>query len=185
MKRKSIAVISICILVVLVLVFFVFQANSKALALSSAGVDTSYIHEVVALDVNDGVEFQILYANMNDGTPALIRLEKNGLGFWSVKKLDTANEEGYAAMGWAKFSSTQRYTATDVPRTGHIYHHVYAGNNALKLIDIPQDQIPHNLTMDIQQNGKSYVIHIITTAETSDYPGFDIYGLLKDNGCIP
>lgn len=62
---------------------------------------------------------------------------------------------------------------------------IYSGNNALKLIEFTPGQIPDNVTVNIQQAGESYWIHLITFAEPDVLNSIDMKSILQDNQCIP
>ena len=59
----------------------------------------------------------------------------------------------------------------------------YAGDNALKLIEIPLEMIPRNVTVKISQSGSSYEIHVISYSDET-INEIDIIEILLSNGFI-
>lgn len=188
MNKKRILLLLMIILCAALIGFFAVRGFSEQIALRSAGVDTSQpVRPVVELGILvENTQYKVLQATAKTGEPMLLRLEKNGLGFWNAESIRTPKEGlSYAEDAWMIGTGTQRYTATDVPKFNYEWHYVYTGSDAQKLIQIPAEQIPANTTIDIQQLGEFYLIHVVSFADPEVFQQLHIPTYLKDNGFIP
>lgn len=64
----------------------------------------------------------------------------------------------------------------------------YYGSNGLKDIEIPQEALPQDATVQIyQRNSQEYALHFTAYLKSNDYwdGGFiEVYQALKENGCV-
>ena len=190
MKPRALIILCILILSGLLIIFFVLQANSLSISLSNSNINSNNIREIAQLDVllKGGNAFKVIQSTTKEGELALVQLEKNWLGFWEVTKINTPKTDAgqtYTSTVWVKSAGTQRYTSTDIPEFAYEWHHVYCGNDALKWICFPEDTLPENMTVNIQQIGEFYIIHTISFADPADLGDFSIPTYLKGNGFIP
>lgn len=186
MKKKIVLCICIFIFAALISVFFILQHNSETITLNQAGVDTkSTIRDVETIDFDNGHEFKVIQCSMEDGKLAIVHLRKNDWGFWEVHSIEKENELNYAEYIWVKDTGYQLYSPTDTPIFGNEYHYVYCGNNALKLIKIAPEQLPDNVTLNVQQLGEFYLIHMFTYEKPQNIAGFNVIKYLQENGFIP
>ena len=65
------------------------------------------------------------------------------------------------------------------------WHMAYYGDNAIDLIQFHPGQLPHNVTVNIQQAGKIFWVHVITYDDAKTFNSIDIPSLLLENKCIP
>ena len=188
MSRKKVIITKLCIAlaVLLVIAFFVLRANSEALALSINGIEHKNVRYIVDTNLgNDDTPYKVLQSYTKSGELALVKLEQNQLGFWTVFDINSGYYNGtYSHMAWVDLVGTRRFAATDKPEFLKEYHYVYTGNNAQKLIEIPAEQIPHNTTVNVQQLGEFYLIHMVSLTEPEEHR-FNIKDFLQENGYIP
>lgn len=185
MKHKFIPIISILLLVLSVVCFFLLKHNSQTIALRNAGIDVRERIQELDTDEFGGSTFRILQCQTTEGDLALVHLTQNKLGFWTVFTLDT-EALGFVQYDWHSFSSSQVYPDDASPDPQIVYnreyHFAYCGNNAQQLIDFPEEAIPPNMTIGIEQIGSFYLIHAIAYADTR--PTFDITSLLREYGFV-
>lgn len=169
---------------VLVTAFFVVRACSFDIAIAAEGLDSRYL-QVVQEPIPDyeGKLFQIVSSRTEDGYAALAYLSKNFLGFWTVSGVDVATpdrEYGNASMGWFETLASDY----DGPGMTPVSHEIYSGLNAIDSLEkLPQDQIPGNVAVLIEQNYAAYSIHVITVLPEGG-SAFYIMPVLQENGLI-
>jgi hypothetical protein len=86
-------------------------------------------------------------------------------------------------MGWMESGGIRKYDISTENISNFGWHLFYAGNNALKLIEIPPDMIPRNVTVKISQSGSSYELHVISYSDEA-INEIDIPEILLSNGFI-
>lgn len=187
MKRKVLWIGSI-VVVLMAAVFLIWRANSLRLALSGAGLCADAITEIVELDADsNGEVFQILKTTSETGEIALVRVVKNTLGFWRVETINTIRREeqmDYVSIAWVKGAGARRFTHLENAEFENEWHYVYCGEDAVKKIEFAAGELPHNVTVNIQQAGEFYLIHMITFADPEELGGFNIRTLLEKNGFV-
>ena len=185
-KRKKL-IIWLVGLGIMLAVFLVSRANSLTLALISAGIDTDQpIRNVEELAILSDREFKVIQGTTKDGKLALVQLLKDVTGRWTVMSIQTEQTKGQASVAssaWFTDAGTQRFAATDVPEFYCEWHCAVCGNDAQKWINIPPEDIPDNLTINIQQIGGFYLIHMISFEP--EPINFDLVRYLAENGYIP
>lgn len=169
--------------------FAVLYCNNCAIALQFAGFDFEDVHEIEELDYNtNGTMIKVIQTcSVDDGSLAIVHMVKNSFGIWSVYQYNYANSESPNTVQyhWASCAGgVKRFSVADNPSFEQEMHYVVCGNNATKLISFNPDQIPPNITINIQQAGSMYWIHAISFVETDIETIIDLESLLKENGCI-
>ena len=171
---------------VLIAVFFVLRAFSFDIAIAASGLRLRSV-KVVQEPITDdtGEVFQVVFSQTKeDHSVALAYLTKNWLGFWSVDYVDVAAPDknyGAAAIVWGDFIAANQFGE---PHISHVLHAVYAGNNAIGLLDqLPQEEIPGNVAVITTQNSSRYYMHVITVLPNGG-SSFDILPLLKEYNLI-
>lgn len=180
MKIRKIVTVSICFLLV---AFIVLQQSSFQLALSFAGLSSKQIQYVEKLD-EDQTIFKVFQTTTKEGELALVRTEKNDLGFWQVVDIETPTEEDpFINMAWIGSATMRRYDEAAIGIREREYHFAYCGNDAIKTVELHEHQLPKNAAVNIQQAGEFYLIHIIAFA--SEEFALSIRSALEENGCVP
>jgi len=171
--------------VVLLVAFFILQACSLNMALRSAGISTNIAFMPVELDMEEDRQVKVIVSETDDGEIAVVRLQKNALGFWRIiSRKESGENLTVPGVAWVKHARIRSFgTVNNTDNYQREMHFVYAGNNAQKLIEILPEQIPANTTVNIQQHDELYMIHVITFATESFE--FNAYEVLVENGCIP
>lgn len=184
-KRK---VIVVCIAAVVLSLIGLIYGNSLKLALYCEGLDTKNIHYIERYsEDHSGKAYSVLQTTTKKGDIALVRIEKNDMGLWSVmdKNITYMNDPyRWVSIGWMVRAGSKRFDLTGDLNPQWEWHFVYYGTNAVENIEILSTQIPGNITVNIQQRGNQYWIHIISFANSGVLNEFDIMRLLEENGCV-
>ena len=186
MKYKK-TILCVTLLCVALITLFALRAFSEDIALARAGVDTKKTtRPIIKLGIMDDVPYKVLQASTKNDDLVILRLTKNKLDFWQTERLEKTREgQTYAEHAWMIDAGLQRFSAEDVPEFNREWHYVCTGNNAQKRIEIPNEQIPENTTINIQQSGGFYLIHVISFGDPKYYQQLHIPTYLEENGFIP
>jgi hypothetical protein len=182
MKRAYI--VSLIILVAAV-AYLVISFNSLNIALKSTGYSSGDIM-VLERGFNDnGKEFRIIKTSKDDNL-ALVCIEKNNMGFWTVSFSGGTTSPGthLVSIGWIKSAGIRRYEANDSPSFSSEWHKLYYGDNAIKRINIAPEQLPPGVALNIQQTGSDYIIHLISYESPDVLNQIDMHSLLIEMNCI-
>lgn len=184
MKKLTVALYAGITVAILVLGALVWKFYSFPIAVSFADLKSRPISFIQQLDVDsNGNQFCVFQAYTDEGNLALAYATRNELGFWHVDRVKSANEtQKYAAIAWSKGAGVRRFTHLENAIFEHEWHFVYTGNDAIKAISFSPGQLPDNSTVNIQQAGKQYTIHLIVFSAES--VAFDLRELLIQNGCV-
>lgn len=169
----------------IIAIFFVVRAFSFDLAIMSSGLRRDTV-EVVQQPTTDagGNVFQIIYSQTKEDDCVLAWLTKNVIGFWVVDAIETATLDrpyGAAQMTWSE--SIFSYHGGE-PHITVVFHGVYAGNNAIGVLEqLPQERIPGNVAVFINQNYGNYYMHVISVLPNGG-TAFDILPLLEECNLI-
>lgn len=181
-KKRIIIIVAVAVCLI---VFFVLQANSLSFSMRAAGLETDDVKLVEALDIDLDQEFKVLQTEKETGELVLVRMVKNKLGFWEVADLNSANSSernnNYVSIAWVKDAGIKRFTHTETPVFEYEWHYVYCGYNAKEKIEFLPEQIPNNVTVNIQQAGEYYLIHVVTFADPDTNSSFPVWDILKEN----
>lgn len=198
------------VLAVLIILAAVVRANSYSLALLAGGYQEEKL-------VSEGFLYSGNYPRnidprhwrvsltQKDGGNRLVLMERGFLGFWGMPQAaeDLAGElaglEHIHVFSPAAPYTFYGYDPTADPSSmvrdntglGEVYIQkmdlFYHGANAFKTLDIPEDALPRDCTVQIVQSKEEYVLHLCLYAKGSGSFGEDIesiYKALVDNGCI-
>lgn len=184
LSRKT----AVCLSVLLLLIagFFVLQACSFRIMTAWADIDYDTIEYLTYRYKEPAQEVTVFSAYTTDGELTLVRAVKNLLGFWSVSSQEiTGAGDGTdkIVMGWfEKVHWGPALTEQD----SYVYetHKVYCGRDAVDVIVILPEQIPGNITVNIGQYGSDYLIHVVHFGDVSQSGSFDVWEILRENGCI-
>ena len=187
MLTKRIVTAAVATFLILLTLFFILQANSLTIALKQADLNTGTVTYIEELDSDNGTLYKVLKTTSDTGALALVRMYRSNLGFWKVEDIELSNsEKGYdfVSLAWMKHASIRRFSFQDTPDFEREWHYVYCGNNAIKEIEPLAEFLPRNVTVNVQQAGESYLIHIITYANPDETGTIDMYTILKQNGFV-
>ena len=188
-KAKHLPSIVLSTILVLVIVFAALYLNSYSIALQSAGFD---LEKTVLIDMgltgSDKTEYRVVaeYPASENAKVAYLSKEP-GFSFWKVDyTVDTPlqTDTGMLELYWSAAAGGRTFTALTSSDGQFEYHELYHGNNATKQISIPQDLLPENTAVSIQQTGSEYLIHFIWYGEMGLVYDIDCYSLLQELGCI-
>jgi len=141
MKIWKAAAVIVCFLLA---VFILLQASSFQLSLHFAGLDKESVLYAEELDV-DQAEFKVFQTTTNEGKLALVRANKNKLGFWYIEDIEAQTEEkSFINMSWIKGAGMRRYSHKDMGIDEKEYHFMYGGDDAIKTIELYSEQLPEN-----------------------------------------
>lgn len=182
--KKSVIII-IAIVVLLLSGITTAWANNFYITLLLKGYDTSKVQIVDASYNDDGKEFKVIRTSSKKDDTVLAILTKNIFGLWSITEKQENNEDSsISTIGWVKEGEMKRYSFKDGGTIENEWNIIYSGNNATSLIALKPEQIPDNVTVNIQQNGKYYLIHVVTYSDSNTLSKFDVPKILLDNQCI-
>jgi len=179
------------VIIIIAVVAFILTALTTAWAknfyitLLIAGYNTS---DVMIIDTNhdeNNKEFKVIKTSSKDDSNVLAILTRNSFGIWNItQKQEKIDNKTINTIGWVNKGELKRFSFKDGGTIENEWNIVYCGNNALKLIEFKPGQIPENVTVNIQQNGATYLIHIISFSSSEPLNNFDVPFLLTENGSI-
>lgn len=160
--------------------------NSDDLALKKAGMDTLATTVVVAQGIDaNGQEYQVVAQCEPNSDNRIAHLIKNGLGLWELSYITERMPGGLHAYSWTLPRDWRRFGESDMDLAfTWEYHSVFTGNDARKIIELPLEKLPPNVTVHIQQMHTAYVLHFISYGEKSALNGLDWYALLQETGSV-
>ena len=175
----------IALLVVACIVFFAVRAGSRDAALRGAGF---YPQDCEVLwkgfynndDLNEVVRLRSEESRLTTGT-----LVRNRWGFWSFYKQSerTSPDQHLIGAAWTRFAGIRYFEGRESREVEQ--HRFYCGDNAQKTVRFLQGQLPDNVTVNIQQVGKDFAVHLIMFTNGEEQNNLDIHTLLVQAGCIP
>lgn len=185
MKRTRTWIVCVIVIATLLsVIFLVLRGNSLSIALQHADLRYREISFIEDLDIdNNNRHFAILQTRTTSDHLALVHARKDALGFWYIDNVETAREtQGHTYTIWINGAGIRRYRFEENPTFESEYHFAFCGNDAIKEITFLPDQLPPNSTVNVQQAGESYTIHLI--AFSSEAIRVDFAEILEQNGCI-
>ena len=115
-------------------------------------------------------------------------MTKNSSGVWNISNLDVEEpkKSKVVSVGWTQDGGLRRFVDTEDVNFGQEWHFAYCGDNAIQKVELQKGQIPENVTVNIQQAGNLYWIHVISFADSDVINDFNanLIGVLEENGCI-
>lgn len=184
MLRKSYHIIIIC-LVALFLVGTILFVNSLTLAMKFAGLDTNDVNILEQSIDSNNKEFKIIKTHSKKNGLVLVHMKKNAFGIWTVSNTSNMDpNRKFVSIGWMRDGGIRRFSPEDDPKFETEWHNLYYGTNAIKNIEFLKNQLPDNVTINIQQAGKDYSIHVISFGDPEELNKLDIYNMLIAAKCI-
>lgn len=170
-----------------VIAFFIFKINSFSFSLMRSGYNQNNVQTIEHSFDSNKEEFKVIKTNSKNKEIVLAIITKNSMGIWNVTKTteSTSVNPNIASIAWINGGGAKRFLFTSDPTFEHEWHYVYYGTNAVKFIEFLPGQIPENVTVNIQQAGVQFWIHIISFAEPEVLNSISVENLLKENKCIP
>lgn len=175
----------VCVAVVLWAAFGTGQ-NGFELALKMAGISNEdpYVYDLVSQDM-DGRYCKVIQSTMTDtGTPVLAIVSQRDNGSWEVTHISEASGSR-ACTGWLGGWQTRFYKtyptvmhSSDCPK-----YFIYYGNDARRLIELKDSDIPNNVAVSVEQQDGEYWIYVVCFSNGAD-GDFDIFTLLEERSFI-
>ena len=180
-KMRVLMVLLACAL--LIGAFFGVRACSFELAIARSGLNRRGLTVVQEPTTGpEGKVFQVVLSGTKKEDCVLAYLEKDLLGFWTVKRLATPDTRyGVARIGWSEALFSIYWGEAGITA---VIHEIYAGHNAVDVLEkLPEEAIPPNVAVMITQNSSEYYIHMVTVL-TEEGTTWDILSALRENGLI-
>ena len=188
MKARKILVICIgTLLVLLATAVIVWKTHGFSATVYFANLNTAPISYVEQLDIDsNGDEFCVFQTRTREGDLALAYATRDKLGFWHVNRVKSANAtQKHTSLAWVKGAGIRRFSHLDAPIFEQEWHFVYCGDDAIRSIELLPGQLPNNSTVNIQQTGETYLIHLIVfSSEELDLDMLNLRELLIHSGYI-
>ena len=184
MKKPIIVGITIIFVITAMSIYFCSLSFPAVIHRTVPNVDN---YEMLLQDVDsNGDVFRIVRIDTVDGEVALAYLTRKSMIFWTVTQLKTEKEQqkGFVGIGWIMSAGIKAFEAQDEIVFEREWHIIYVGNNAIKLIDIPQEKIPSNVTINVQQARAYYQIHVISFADPDPSNKVDVRDILLSEKLI-
>lgn len=183
MKKKMIALNIGVVAVLMVIGAIIWRIYSLPIAVYSAGLNNRSISYIEQLDIDIRKQFSVFQTRTKEGKLALVYATRDAFGFWHIDRMKCADDaQDYATITWVKGAGTRRFSFLENAIFEHEWHFVFSGDNAIKAIEFLPDQLPSNSTVNIQQAGEHYLIHLVVFSEES--VALDLREVLIQNGCI-
>lgn len=190
--RHKVRVLWIVLACAIVLIgFFVLRNYSAQLALIGKGVSLEHMEIVSATaspqyseDTGESTSGQLIWSRDKDDKAVLALLRKNFLGFWYVTSLVTADSvNGYNpdCFFWTDAGWNAYGTDSDHYVNAHV---VFVGDNAVKYIDFPQEELPENARALVRQKHNHYMIYVTGVLESGKTYVWNIAEILEEHGFI-
>lgn len=182
---KKPVIIIVAIVALLLTALSTAWAKNFYITLLFEGYKTSDIQIIDNSYDENNIEYKVIKTSSKDHEVVLAILTKNALGIWNITQSQESTEDAaLTTIGWVTKGEIKRFSYKDGSTIENEWNLVYCGNNATKLIEFKTGQIPENVTVNIQQNAASYLIHVISFAESDTLNNFDVPSLLIENQCI-
>lgn len=179
-KRKKARRILEFIVLLQIMIIIIF-ANNYKLTLLLNGFNTK-TDQIIYTGMNDNNrEYRVIEHYKSGKVTEIAIFSKNALGIWR-KTEHTYESNGILEIGWITTAGMQTYEK-DI-RTQFEVHHLYCGDNAIQMIPSLVEYLPDNTTVDIQQIGTSYSIHLIAYGNAEILNSVSMSNILSKIGCI-
>ena len=155
-----------------------------AAMLEDAGLRKDSILYLKELGFNMGRQFKVFQATTEDGALVLAYAEKSeDSGTWEITRSESTTEAvPYIRLAWFGDTQTRKYNRWDTKVTETEWHYAYCGNDAVKAIVLDSEQLPENVAVNIRQEGRFYLIHVVVYAVENF--SLDVRAVLEENGCV-
>ncbi|WP_139906133.1 hypothetical protein [Clostridium thermarum] len=183
-NKRELAIAAILFIAIIALII---RANSFSIALRMAGLNSNYVRIIEHDFGTNDEEFKVIETSSKDSKITLSIVTKNRLGFWKVSSFrgDDTVDPHFTSIAWIKGGGSKRFSSTEDSVFENEWHYAYCGDNAIKEIKFLPGQIPENVTVNIQQGGSKFWIHVISFADPGVLNRFDVKAILEENKCIP
>jgi hypothetical protein len=131
-------------------------------------------------------EFMVVSTRYKNSDITIVHLTKNKWGFWKIKNSQKNKdiETDVLSYKWLIHAGAKQFNYELNPYFEKELHVLYYGTNALKLVKFKPGEIPENVTINIQQAGNVYYIHLISFADLELLNSIDIPEILLENAII-
>ena len=183
-KYRLYMIIAVFILIIAAIFITIFL-NSYSMVLLRNGFNTDE-NNIIWMGIDDnGREYRVLRNGIDGQNIKLVLVTRKFAGLWEVSQIaDIPSDETIVTLGWMKVAGIKRFKVGDDSTIEFEVHVVYCGNNAKKQILTLSDQLPPNVTVNIQQAGASYMLHFISYGEADTLSHINIWELLKTSDYI-
>ena len=185
-KRKIICFIVILLAVVLFIAALFICHNGYTIALQRAGFGKDGATTIDAGIDDNGDAYRVVFQYAPDNTIRIAHFTKGKLGSWKVTNAvyGPSSESPLVKMGWMRVASLRRFDIPDEVTADFETHNVYAGNNAVRQIEIPPELLPPNVAVSIHQAGSCFVLHFVSFGDPEILNQMDITALLTETNSI-
>lgn len=168
---------------VLVCFLLLLLCNSYGIAKWTADVKLDGKGTLVAQGIEVGsnsIEDYYLYSTAEGYS--LVTLAKNKwLPFWYIASVVSSNEQDRINHAW--FGRNTHRWFDGKWETDFEVNYLYIGSDAVSSIELTQADIPGDVLVKVNQQGKYYCIHVISD-DTEAMNGLELWELLKEKGYI-
>lgn len=175
---------------VAVMTFFVLQTFSMDLALMSKGIsrkDAELVSASVPFydqDTKNNTYGQLIWSQNKENLDVLVAVRKNTLGFWYVDSVVTAgSKNGYnpdcffwTEGAWNVYGGDFKHRV--------VAHVVFVGDNAVKYIEFPQDELPEGARALVLQKHNHYMIYVTGVMESGTTYVWNVREILERHNFI-
>ncbi|NLG49277.1 MAG: hypothetical protein GX552_04105, partial [Chloroflexi bacterium] len=116
------------------------------------------------------------------GNPALVYMEKSGLGLWKIAYDggEWTPDRQLASIVWIQDGGMKRYAVGQDPTFSFEWHTLYYGTNAAGPIAIDAQRLPPGVACNVQQAGTDFSVHLVSYESPETLGAADMYALIKD-----
>lgn len=184
-KTKRFLSIFITLIIVVICIFLLLQSFSFQLALGIKGYETETAVFFHGFDSQQR-EYQVIQTENREGSPCILLLTKNSLGFWQITPIQMDKNEASEIIScqWEGKTKVRRFSPYENGVFETEFHQVYYGSNALSKVYFLPGQLPADAAVSIQQNGREFWIHTIAFHPDGEIVKEDILTFLQKNGCV-
>lgn len=176
MKINKTVFICAGIILLLLLAFFLIQHSSLKLSLLFHKLDTSSVHYIEKKVTTEEETYCVVQTKTTSGDWALVYAKLTPLGFWTITNIQSGRD--FSALEWSQPAGVRRYDYKENPVFERKWNYVCCGSDAVGNIQIPDDQLPPNATVQIRQTGSVYLIRIIYFSE-DPFSEIDIHTVIS------
>ena len=135
MKTRKSVIILFSIAAVMICAFFLLRGFSFQLALGLKGYDTETAVFFHGFDSQQR-EYQVIQTENREGSPCILLLTKNSLGFWRITPIQMDKNEASEIIScqWEGKTKVRRFSPYENGVFETEFHQVYYGSNALSKV---------------------------------------------------
>jgi len=166
MSKKNVGKIILCILLILLSIAYL---NNYIIVIRNAGLNNQKAKILISDIDGSNNKFVIIKTRDSNNQLVLARISRGLLGIWKVSSIKEMEEYDdslkIAVMAWVDGIGARRFDFSQNALITYEWHFFYSGTGAKKLIEIPNEMIPNNFTISIEQSGEDFDLHIITYSD--------------------